>query len=93
MNGKITVAGIGPECFEDLTPAVQTALHQANAVVGYSYYFQFVQPFMNPGAISIDTGMNSEVARAEQAFLLTEIGQHVCVLCDFLERFTHSLGT
>lgn len=68
MNGKITVAGIGPECFEDLTPAVQTALHQANAVVGYSYYFQFVQPYMNPGAICIDTGMNSEVARAEQAF-------------------------
>ena len=79
MNGKIT--------------AVQTALHQANAVVGYSYYFQFVQPYMNPGAICIDTGMNSEVARAEQAFLLTEIGQHVCVLCDFLERFTHFLGT
>ena len=93
MNGKITVAGIGPGCFEDLTPAVQTALHQANAVVGYRYYIQFVQPYLNPDAICIDTGMKSEVARAEQAFLLAETGQHVCVLCDFLERFTHSLGT
>ena len=44
---RIIVAGIGPGSREDITPAVVKALGEADAVVGYQYYFQFVQPFFN----------------------------------------------
>ena len=37
---KIIIAGIGPGSSEDITPAVVEALRQADAVVGYQYYFQ-----------------------------------------------------
>ena len=41
-QSKIIVAGIGPGNEQDITPAVITALQEADAVVGYKYYFRFV---------------------------------------------------
>ena len=41
---KIIVAGIGPGNEQDITPAVVAALQEADAVVGYKYYFRFVTP-------------------------------------------------
>ena len=41
---KIIVAGIGPGSREDITPAVLEAVKEADVVVGYKYYFQFLQP-------------------------------------------------
>ena len=62
---KIIVAGIGPGSREDITPAVVEALRQADAVVGYQYYFQFIQPFLREGCTCVDTGMKKERQRAE----------------------------
>ena len=78
--GKIIVAGIGPGCKEDITPAVLEAVQQADVVVGYKYYFQFVEPFMKEGCECVDTGMKKESERAEQAFLLAEAGKTVVVI-------------
>ena len=39
---KIIIAGIGPGSQEDITPAVLKAVHEADAIVGYKYYFQFI---------------------------------------------------
>lgn len=80
VKGKIIVAGIGPGSAENITPAVQLSLKKADAVVGYKYYFQFVQPFLHPDTLCIDTGMKNEMARAEQAFRLAEEGKCVCVI-------------
>ena len=77
---KIIVAGIGPGSREDITPAVVEALRQADAVVGYQYYFQFVQPLLKEGCICVDTGMKKERQRAEQAFELAEQGKTVVVI-------------
>ena len=77
---KIIVAGLGPGSEEDITPAVVRALHEADVVVGYKYYFRFVTPHLRPGTQCIDTGMKQERARAEQAFDLAEQGQTVCVV-------------
>lgn len=71
---KIIIAGIGPGSPDDITQAVTEALHQATAVVGYKYYFQFVRPWLTPGCTCIDTGMKHERERAEQAFQLAEQG-------------------
>ena len=77
---KIIVAGIGPGDREDITPAVLEAIKEADTIVGYKYYFQFVEPYLKPGCECIDTGMKKERERAEQAFLLAEEGKTVVVI-------------
>ena len=78
--GKIIVAGIGPGSREDITPAVLEAVQRADAIVGYKYYFQFIEPYVPEGCECIDTGMKYERERAEQAFLLAEQGKTVVVI-------------
>ena len=78
--GKIIVAGIGPGSKEDITPAVLNAVRQADAIVGYKYYFQFIDSYVSPGCECIDTGMKKERERAEQAFELAEQGKTVVVI-------------
>ena len=78
--GKIIVAGIGPGSKEDITPAVLEAVQQADCVVGYKYYFQFVEAYVKEGCECIDTGMKKERERAEEAFRLAEQGKTVVVI-------------
>ncbi|MDR2466665.1 MAG: precorrin-3B C(17)-methyltransferase [Prevotellaceae bacterium] len=78
--GKIIVAGIGPGGKEDITPAVREALRTADVIVGYRYYFRFVEDMLNPDALCIDTGMTKERERAEEAFSHAEGGKTVCVV-------------
>ena len=78
--GKIIVAGIGPGSQEDITPAVLEAVREADAVVGYKYYFQFIEAYVKEGCECIDTGMKKERERAEQAFELAEQGKTVVVI-------------
>jgi precorrin-3B C17-methyltransferase len=78
--GKIIVAGIGPGSKEDITPAVLEAVREADCIVGYKYYFQFVEAYVKEGCECIDTGMKKERERAEQAFLLAEQGKTVVVI-------------
>lgn len=77
---KIIVAGLGPGSETDITPAVISALQEADVVVGYKYYFQFVTPYLRPDTQCVDTGMKRERQRAEQAFELAEQGKTVCVI-------------
>ena len=78
--GKIIIAGIGPGSKEDITPAVLEAVRLADAIVGYKYYFQFIEPYVKEGCQCIDTGMKKERERAEQAFLIAETGKTVVVI-------------
>ena len=78
--GKIIVAGIGPGSPQDITPAVLEAVREADAIVGYQYYFQFIQPYVREDCQCIDTGMKKERQRAEQAFELAEQGKTVVVI-------------
>ena len=78
--GKIIIAGIGPGSQEDITPAVLEAVRKADVIVGYKYYFQFIEPYVREGCECIDTGMKKERERAEQAFLMAEQGKTVVVI-------------
>ena len=80
MMGKIIVAGIGPGDKANITPAVLEAIWEADIIVGYKYYFQFVEPYLKEGCECIDTGMKKERERAEQAFCLAEEGKTVVVI-------------
>ena len=77
---KIIIAGLGPGSPEDMTPAVREAVKEADVVVGYKYYFQFVEPYLKPSCECIDTGMKRERDRAEQAFRMAETGKTVVVI-------------
>lgn len=79
-KGKIIVAGIGPGSQEDITPAVIDAMKASQVIVGYKYYFQFVENIINPDTVCIDTGMKKERERAEEAFRYAEEGKTVCVI-------------
>ena len=78
--GKIIVAGIGPGSKDDITPAVLEAVREADAIVGYKYYFQFIEPYVKADCACIDTGMKKERERAEQAFQLAAQGKTVVVI-------------
>ena len=78
--GKIIITGIGPGSKEDITPAVLEAMQKADSIVGYKYYFQFIESYVKPGCECIDTGMKKERERAEQAFELAEQGKTVVVI-------------
>lgn len=77
---KIYVAGIGPGSPEDITPAVVNAIEQSDIVIGYKYYFQFVEHYLRPDTECIDTGMKKERDRAALAFDYAEAGKTVCVI-------------
>lgn len=79
-NPVIIVAGIGPGNAADITPAVQQALRQADVVIGYRYYFRFIEAYTSPETVCIDTGMKREKDRAEGAFNQAEQGKTVCVI-------------
>lgn len=79
-NPVIIVAGIGPGNAADITPAVQQALRQADVVIGYRYYFRFIEAYTSPETVCIDTGMKREKDRAEEAFNQAEQGKTVCVI-------------
>ena len=78
--GKIIVAGIGPGSPQDITPAVLKAVGEADVIVGYKYYFQFIMSYVKEGCECIDTGMKKERERALQAFELAEQGKTVVVI-------------
>lgn len=77
---QIIIAGIGPGSAEDITPAVLAAVREADYVVGYKYYFRFIEACIPPTCTCIDTGMKRERERAEQAFQLAEQGHNVVVI-------------
>lgn len=79
-SGKIYVAGIGPGGDEDITPAVKAAVSVSDVVVGYKYYFSFIQSLVRHGAECVDTGMRKERDRAAMAFDYAEEGRTVCVI-------------
>nr|MCR5744618.1 precorrin-3B C(17)-methyltransferase [Bacteroidales bacterium] len=79
-KAKIIVAGIGPGSAADVTPAVLEAVRQSDVIIGYKYYFQFVEPYLRPGTECVDTGMLKEKERARQAFEHAGQGKTVCVI-------------
>lgn len=80
MNGNIIVAGLGPGDKKHITPAVTAALKEATAIVGYKYYFEFLDKDLTDGKQCIDTGMKKEIERAAIAFDLANKGERVVVI-------------
>ncbi|MFI3304040.1 MAG: precorrin-3B C(17)-methyltransferase [Rikenellaceae bacterium] len=81
MNrAQIVVVGIGPGEEREITPEVIDAIKNADAIIGYKHYFQFIAPYLDSKTESIDTGMKQETQRAQLAFELAEQGRSVVVI-------------
>ncbi len=80
MAGKIFVVGIGPGDAEEITPSVREALSHCDVVVGYKYYFRFIENLLPAGVECVDSAMRRERERAKLAFELAESGKSVCVI-------------
>lgn len=79
-KGKIIVVGIGPGSREDITPAALSAIEESDVIIGYKYYFQFIQDIIRPDTLCVDTGMKREKARAEEAYKYASEGKTVTVI-------------
>ena len=77
---KITVAGIGPGDQQYILPIVHQAMANADVVIGYSYYFQFVEEFFRADAKRIEMPLGKEEARAEVAIEEALKGKNVIVI-------------
>lgn len=79
-KGRIIVAGLGPGSAEDITPAVTDAIKSADVIVGYKYYFRFIDQLKRSDALCVDSGMRKEKERAEEAFRYALDGKDVVVV-------------
>lgn len=80
MPGNIAVVGVGPGADGHITPLAAEALRRADAVVGYRYYFRFIEHLIPGGCERIEKDLSEEDERAEIALDLAERGKSVAVV-------------
>ncbi|HEY9806807.1 MAG TPA: SAM-dependent methyltransferase, partial [Candidatus Obscuribacterales bacterium] len=79
-SGKLWLVGTGPGQLEQITPAAQTAIAQADVVIGYSLYVDLVKPLLRPGQIVEALPITQERQRAQRAIELANWGLTVAVI-------------
>lgn len=77
---KITVVGIGPGSYEQMTVAAVKALEEADVIIGYTVYIGLVRNHF-PGKVFLTTPMRKEAERCEEAFAQAEAGKKTALIC------------
>lgn len=80
-EGTLTVVGIGPGAIDLMAPRAQTALEQAEIVVGYRTYLDLVRSCLNPASTVLSSAMMQEIDRCRKALELAEEGKRVALVC------------
>lgn len=78
--GKLLLVGTGPGQLDQMTPAAQTAVSCADAVIGYSLYIQLIAPLLQPTQIVEALPITQERQRAQRAIELAQWGLSVAVV-------------
>lgn len=76
----IKVVGLGPGHADYIIPMAAQAITEATVVIGYHYYFQFIQHLVHPDALCIGKELSEEEKRAEIAIQHALEGEHVVVI-------------
>ena len=79
-TGKLLLVGTGPGQLEQITPAAQTAVSSADAVIGYSLYIELIAPLLQPAQIVESLPITQERQRAQRAIELAKWGLTVAVV-------------
>ncbi|MBL1174597.1 precorrin-3B C(17)-methyltransferase [Pantanalinema sp. GBBB05] len=78
--GKLWLVGTGPGELAQITPAAQTAIAQADVVIGYSLYIDLIRSLCRPGQLIEALPITQERQRAERAIELAQWGLTVAVV-------------
>ncbi len=78
--GKVTVAGIGPGNYDNMTIRADEALKACEVIAGYTVYVDLVKD-RYPGKEIITTPMTGEVRRCRMALEAAKSGKHVTMVC------------
>ncbi len=79
-TGQLLLIGTGPGQLDQMTPAAQTAVSYADAVIGYSLYIDLITPVLHPGQIIEALPITQERQRAQRAIELAQWGLTVAVV-------------
>lgn len=77
---KLTVVGIGPGDYENMTVGADRALQACDVIIGYHVYVDLVKE-RYPGKEFLTTPMTREVERCQMALDLAREGKHVVMVC------------
>lgn len=76
----IQVVGIGPGDLDYLIPLAKKAVENADVIVGYTYYFDFIKPLISATTTCIGKELSKEALRAEIAIKEAGKGKNVVVI-------------
>ncbi|WP_224983540.1 cobyric acid synthase [Geomonas agri] len=76
---KLYVVGIGPGGLNHMTFEARQAIEDADVIVGYQAYLDFIQPLL-AGKILYSSGMMREVERCSQALTIAATGKTVALV-------------
>jgi len=79
-TGHLFLVGTGPGELDQITPAAQTAIVQADVVIGYSLYLDLIKPLLRPGQVVESYPITQERQRGERAIDLAQWGLTVAVV-------------
>ena len=78
--GNVTVVGIGPGNYENMTIAADRALAACDVIVGYPVYVEQVRG-RYPEKACVSTAMTQEAKRCRMALELAQEGKRVALVC------------
>ncbi|MGJ3250956.1 MAG: precorrin-3B C(17)-methyltransferase [Elainellaceae cyanobacterium] len=78
--GQVCLVGIGPGSLDQMTPAAQQAIAQADVVIGYSLYVDLIRFILRPGQIVESSPITQEIQRSNRAIELATWGLTVAVI-------------
>lgn len=78
--GKLSIVGIGPGNYENMTIRADRALQEAQVIVGYHVYVELVKD-RYPGKEFLTTAMTREAARCRMALDEAAKGRQVAMVC------------
>ena len=76
----IKVVGLGPGHKDYIIPMASNAISDATVVIGYHYYFQFIEHLIDSEVICIGKELSEEEKRAEIAIEYAQKGEQVVVI-------------
>lgn len=79
-SGQLFLVGTGPGALTQMTPAAQSAITQADAIIGYSLYIDLIEPLLRPEQIIEALPITQERQRAQRAIELSQWGLTVAVV-------------
>ena len=80
QQGQLYLIGTGPGSIEYLTNTAQTALREADMIIGYGLYIDLIKSLLRPEQIIESYAITQEKQRAERAIKLAKWGLKVAVI-------------